>query len=210
MIEREQLPAGKTYHNHPTIGVSMRDITLLSICLFVSACAGGRDIYTTASYSTLPSTSSRVSVWGNNKLVLATAETWLRDRGLYVIDGTLPFGTAIASSDRLCPERCDSATALKAAKAGGADYVIFFHLSTAHTPERLLVVITGISMTTGEQIFRADGTEYLTIPRSNEEDRINALNNILCHALATVWQYRPGGYPEDRSINYCYLPRLHA
>jgi len=91
-----------------------------------------------------------------------------------------------------------------------ADYMVLFHVSAEHNPERLSIVVTSASMRTGNAIFRADGTVYIGTDLADEEERTSALNTLLCHALATVWQYRPGGYATDGSPNYCHLARLHA
>jgi hypothetical protein len=185
-------------------------VSLMAISLIMNACASDKPIYTSAFYSTLPSLNSRVFVAGNNMAVLTTTETWLQDRGLYPIDRNAQQANAMGSPDILCPTRCDTGTSLDAAKTAGADYLILFNVSMEHAPERMLIIITGLAIKTGEEIFRAEGTELLGSEGMHPDDKNEALNHILCHTLATVWQYRPGGYLDDRSNHYCQLPPRHT
>ena len=141
--------------------------------------------------------------------VLVTTEAWLQDRGLYPINRNAQRANAFPS-EIPCPKRCDTGATLEAAKAAGADYLILFKVSIEHAPERLSIIIKGLATKTGEEIFRTEGTELLDSEWMHPEDKNEALNHILCHALATVWQYRPGGYLDDRSDHYCQLPRLHV
>jgi len=185
-------------------------VLLTAIGLTMSACASDKPIYTSAFYSTLPSLNSRVFVSGNNMAVLTTTETWLQDRGLYPTDRNALQANAMGSADILCPTRCDTGASLEAAKAAGADYLILFNVSMEHAPEQISITIKGLATKTGEEIFRAEGTELLGGEWMHPEDKNEASNHILCHALATVWQYRSGGYSDDRSNHYCRLPRHHA
>lgn len=186
------------------------NVSLMAIGLIMSACAPDKPIYTSAFYSTLPSLNSRVFVSGNNMAVLNTTKTWLQDRGLYPIDRNAQQANAMGSPDSICPTRCDLDASLEAAKTAGADYLILFNVSMDHAPERMSIIIKGLAIKTGEEIFRAEGTELLGDEWMHPEDKNEALNHILCHALATVWQYRAGGYSDDRSNHYCQLPRHHA
>ena len=178
--------------------------------LVMGACASHIPIYTSASYRTLPSSSSRVSVVSNNMAILVTAETWPQDRDLYVVPQNTAQSNTMASSGAPCVDGCETATALKAAKTAGADYLILFNVSREHAPERLSIVIKSFATKTGEEIFRAEGTELFGGERMHPEDQNEALNHILCHTLATVWQYRPGGPSDDRSNHYCHIHRRHA
>lgn len=187
----------------------MGAIVLLLICLFISACTSGRDIYTSASYNALPTTSSRISVQGNNGVVLTMAKAWLRDRGLYVIEDELSYSVAISKNDGLCARPCPMTAPAERAKPVDADYVVRFHVSAEHNPERLSIVVTSAAMRTGNEIFSAEALVSMGTDLTNEEERNSALKSLLCHALATIWQYRPGGYANDWSFNYCYLPRVH-
>lgn len=185
-------------------------VSLMTMGLIMSACASSEPIYTSASYSTLPSPNSRVSITGNNMAVLATAETWLQDRGLYVTDRNAAQGNARASTGIPCHEWCETAAMLEAARTGGADYVILFKVSMEHAPERLSIIIKSLATKTGEEIFRAEGTELLRSEWMDAEDKNEALNHISCHVLATVWRYRPSGPSDDGSDHYCHIPRPHA
>jgi hypothetical protein len=178
--------------------------------LIVSACASSEPIYTSASYSTVPELGQRVSVAGNNMMVLATAKTWLQDRGMYVIDKNALQENAVASTGAPCHEWCDSTTTLEAGRTVGADYVIIFKASMEHAPERLSIVIKSLATKTGGEIIRAESRKFLSDDRMDAEDKNEALNHLICHALATVWRYRPGGPSEDRSDHYCHMARPQA
>jgi hypothetical protein len=188
----------------------IRSVSLLSMCLIVSACGAGRQIYISSSYHTLPSPGARVSVLGNDISLLSSAESWLRDRNLYVIalGSVQPHTTAEGGVP--CPEQCDTTAAVEAAKAAGVEYVVLFHLSVEHAPERSSIVINGFDVKSGKEIFTAGGTELLKPENLDDKDPHARPRTILCHALATVWQYRPAGYSVDTSTDYCHIPRPYA
>jgi hypothetical protein len=181
-------------------------LTVCLIMLALGACASHKPIYTSASYSMLPASGSRVSVVVNNMAILATAETWLQDRGLYVVPQNTAQTNTKASTGAPCLDRCERAAALETAKAAGADYAILVNVSMAHAPERLSIVIKGFATKTSEEIFQAEGTKFLGKEWMHPEDKNEALNHIFCHALATVWRYRPGGLSDDQSDHYCHIP----
>lgn len=185
-------------------------LSLITMGFIMSACASREPIYTSASYSTLPASGGRVSVVGNNMAVLATAETWLQDRGLHVIDRHAAQGNAAASTGTPCHEWCDTTATLEAARTVGVDYVIIFKASMEHAPERLSIIIKSLATKTGEEIFQAESRESLSNDRMDTEDKSEALNHLTCHALATVWRYRPGGPSDDRSDHYCHMARPQA
>jgi len=172
----------------------------------MGACASHKLIYTSASYSSLPPANSRVYLVSNNLAILATAETWLQDRGLYVVAQNAAHANAMAATGAPCLHGCETAVALEAAKAAKTDYVILFTVSMEHAPERLSIAIKSLAIKTGEEIFRTEGTELLGNEWMHPEDKNEALNHILCHALATVWRYRPGGPSDDQSDHYCQIP----
>jgi hypothetical protein len=99
---------------------------------------------------------------------------------------------------------------LEAAKAADVDYVVLFRVSMERAPERFSIMISGFTVKSGKEIFSAGGTEFLGPEGVDESDRNAAPTHILCHALATVWQYRPGGYSVNKSMDYCHIPRPHA
>src|SRR5205085_5912012 len=94
------------------------------LTLIMSACTSHKPIYTSASYSTLPPSGSRVSVVGNNLAILPTVETWLQDRGLYVVAQNATQANAMPLTGAPCLDRCEPAATLEAAKAAGTDYAI--------------------------------------------------------------------------------------
>jgi hypothetical protein len=188
----------------------IRTAGLWWICLILSACGAGRPIYISSSYHTLPSPGARVSVIGNNVTVLSSVENWLRDRDLYVIELGSAQSLMNPANGVPCPEQCETTAAVEAAKAAGVDYVVIFHVSMEHAPERFAIMIRGVAVKSGKEIFTAGGTEFLGAEDLDENDRHAAPTNILCHALATVWQYRPGGYFVDNSTDYCHIPHAHA
>ncbi|WP_447986134.1 hypothetical protein [Nitrospira sp. Nam74] len=190
-----------------TIMPVMWHVSVLCMCVIVSACGANRQIYvSSSSYHALPSPGARVSVIGNDARVLSSAKEWLHDRNLYVIELGPAQPLTIPESIATCPEQCHTAAVLGAAKAAGVDYVVFFRVSMDHTPERFSVTINGFAVKSGKEIFSATGTDFLGPEKMDENDRSLAPSHILCHALATVWQYRPGGYSIDKSIDYCHIP----
>jgi hypothetical protein len=188
----------------------IRSASLLCMCLILSACGAPRQIYISSSYHTLPSPGARVSVVGNNMTVLSSAESWLRDRDLYVIELGSAQPHTTPASGAPCSEQCQTKAALDAAKVSGVDYVVLFRVSMEHAPERFSIMVAGFAVKSGKEIFNSAGTEFLMPEGVDENDRNAAPTHILCHALATVWQYRPGGYSVDESMDYCHIPRPHA
>ena len=188
----------------------LRGVSLLSMGLILSACGVDRQIYISSSYSVLPSPGTRVSVVGNNMTVLSSAENWLRDRDLYVIELGSAQARPTPASALPCPEQCQTTAAVEAAKAAGVDYLVLFRVSMEHAPERFSIMISGFAVKSGKEIFSTSGTEFLGPEGVDENDRHAAPRRILCHALATVWQYRPGGYSIDKSIDYCHIQLPHA
>ena len=182
------------------------NVSLLVLGLITSACVSNTPIYTSASYSTLPPPTSRVFVTGNKTTVLATTATWLQERGIYPIGHNGQHDAGRVSAAVPCDEPCETRSALEAARTADAEYLILFNVSTRHAPERFSIVITGLATKSGEEIFHAEGTQLLGSEWMHPDDKNEALDHIVCHALATVWRYRPGGYSSDRSDHYCRLP----
>lgn len=182
----------------------------LWMCLILSGCDAGRQIYISSSYKALPAPGARVSVVGNNMALLSIAQNWLRDRDLYVMELNPAHSHMTPTSAVPCPEQCEPTVAMQAAKAAGADYAVLFRMSMEHAPERVFLIINGFAVSSGMEIFNASGTQFLGSQRLNKEEGDATSIHILCHALATVWQYRPGGYSADKSIDYCHIPRPHA
>lgn len=188
----------------------IRSVSLLWMYLIVSACGAGRQIYISSSYHTLPSPGARVSVLGNNITVLSSAESWLRDRDLYVIALSPAQLHTTPESGVPCPDQCDTTAAVEAAKAAGVDYVVLFRVSMEHGPERFSIMISGFDVRSGKEIFTAGGTDFLGPKDTDGNDPHATPTHILCYALATVWQYRPAGYSVDNSMDYCHIARPHA
>jgi len=163
---------------------------------------------TTGSFKALPSTGERVLVEGSELAVVNAVAAWLEDRGLIVIEQELrPY----LGNDTLrqCGEDCFRTAMIGGARALGADELILTQSSRPHAPDRLAVSLQGLAVRTGEDLWNASG--QLVIPHTalNEAQITQELATVACHALATVWGYRPAGVTSESSVDFCHLHSYH-
>jgi len=141
-----------------------------------------------------------VVVWGAPQEAVAAAETWLGDRGLVVIDRT-------KTESQSCRSDCPDDAAVKLGKALHADQVVLLRTSTDQDPTRVKASIRSLGALTGEEMWQAVASE--TLPSQASEGEISAERvKVVCHALATAWGFRGGGYARDSSLDVCNIKGL--
>lgn len=164
---------------------------------------------TTGSFKALPSTGERVLVEGSELGVVNAVAAWLEDRGLIVIEQKELRQYLGNDTLRECGEDCLRKAMIESARALGADELILMQSSRLHAPDRLAVSLQGLRVRTGEDLWNASG--QLVIPHTalNEQQITQELATVACHALATVWGYRPAGLTTESSVDFCHLPNYH-
>lgn len=175
------------------------------IAFMMCACASDEKVATSSSVKNLPTFGSRVWVWSQEGVAAAVATQWISDRGLYPVQKPLPI-----SLESLCKDTCDGhavARALTTTKE--ADYVLLIRVANDGAPDRLMVRMNGISLSSSAEIFSGSGWEWME-ESSHDEDKNRRLSNLVCKTLATMWRYRAAGFVEHESVDYCNLPRLRA
>src|SRR2546427_559352 len=64
----------------------------------------------------------------------------------------------------------------------------------------------------GERVL-VEGSELaVVIPHTalNEQQITQELATVACHALATVWGYRPANLTTESSVDFCHLQNYHS
>ena len=160
---------------------------------------------TTGSFKALPSRGDRVLVNGSELAVVNAVAAWLENRGLIVIEQDEVRDYFGNDTLRQCGAECSRAALIEGARALGADELIVMQSSRLQRPDRLTVSLQGLAVQTGEDLWDASGE--LLIPHSalNEEQITQELVGVACHALATMWGYRPAGSLTERSVDFCHL-----
>jgi hypothetical protein len=70
-------------------------------------------------------------------------------------------------------------------------------------PEQLTVSVESLSVHNEDNLW--NGTARKDFPADVSGELLDTnLELLSCHALATVWRYRPAGYLSDASRDYCY------
>ena len=156
-------------------------------------------IYTAGSFRAIPGEGTSVLVWADDPTVHNTVQTWLRNQGLTVAEMTLP------RQEMESCEGCERKTVLSQARLLKAGQVVFARLSRSENPDRLEIFIQSLSVKTEEDLWNATARENLPADVVGEQLHAN-IARLSCHALATVWRYRPAGYvgKTSTSIDYCY------
>jgi hypothetical protein len=164
---------------------------------------------TTGSFKALPSTGERVLVKGSELAVVNAVAAWLEDRGLIVIEQNELRQYLGNDTLRHCGEDCFRTAMIDGARALGADELILTQSSRQQAPDRLAVSLQGLAVRTGEDLWNASG--QLVIPHTalNEEQITQELATVACHALATMWGYRPAGFTTESSVDFCHLQKYH-
>ena len=164
---------------------------------------------TTGSFRALPSTGERVVVEGNELAVVNAVAAWLGERGLIVIEQNELRQYLGHDTLRQCGEDCFRTAMIDGARALGADELIHMQSSRLHAPDRLAVSLQGLAVQTGEDLWNASGQLVILHTALNEEQITRELATVACHALATVWGYRPAGFTTESSVDFCHLQNYH-
>jgi hypothetical protein len=164
---------------------------------------------TTGSFRALPSTGERVVVEGNELAVVNAVAAWLGERGLIVIEQNELRQYLGHDTLRQCGENCFRTAMIDGARALGADELIHMQSSRLHAPDRLAVSLQGLAVQTGEDLWNASGQLVILHTALNEEQITRELATVACHALATVWGYRPAGFTTESSVDFCHLQNYH-
>ena len=176
----------------------MRWILLLIVGVLSSGCAGDFNrIYTAGSFRAIPGEGTSVFVWAEDPAVRAMVQTWLRGHGLIVVDA------ASAPQERESCQGCERKAALSQAKSLKADQVVLVYSTRNKDPEQLAVSVQSLSVHNEENLWNGTARKDFPADASGELLHRN-LELLSCHALATVWRYRPAGYLSDASKDYCY------
>ena len=185
----------------PNMPAWMKWSLVLTLGLLSSGCTTDfPHIYTAGSFRAIPEEETRVLVWADDLTVHNTVQTWLRNHGLTVVDMTLP------RQEMDSCQGCERKTVLSQARLLKADQVVFAHLSRSENPDRLEVFIQSLSVTNEEDLW--NGTARRNFPADVVGEQLHtSVARLSCHALATVWRYRPAGYlrKTSPSKDYCYF-----
>ena len=160
---------------------------------------------TTGSFKALPSPGERVLVEGSEPAVVNAVAAWLEDRGLIVIEQNELRQYLGNDTLRQCGEECIRTAMIDGARALGADELILAQSSRLQVPDRLTVSLQGLAVRTGEDLWNASGQLVISRTALNEEQITQELATVACHALATMWGYRPAGVITERSVDFCHL-----
>jgi hypothetical protein len=180
------------------IPVRMSWSLLLILGLLSAGCATDlHHIYTTGSFRAIPGETTSVFVWAEDPTVRQAVQTWLRGQGLIVLNTTSPRQEAESCLG------CERKAALSQARSLKAEQVVLAYSSRNKDPEQLAVSVQGLSVHDEEDVW--SGTARKDFPADITGELLQAdLTLLSCHALATVWRYRPAGYLSDASKDYCY------
>jgi hypothetical protein len=157
--------------------------------------------FTAASFKAIPPEGTRVLVWGQPQVAVTTTQVWLRNRGLIVVDRS-------TADPQSCRDDCPEESVLKLGRSVRADQVVFLHTSTEQEPRQVIASIRSVRASTSEDLWQATARQAVPVQASDEEIS-GELVKVVCHALATAWGFRGGGYPRDPSLDFCHLKRLH-
>jgi hypothetical protein len=160
---------------------------------------------TTGSLKALPSTGERVVVEGSELAVVNAVAAWLENRGVIVIERTELRQYLGNDTLRQCGADCVRTAMIEGARGLGADELILMQSSRLHAPDRLAVSLQGLAVQTGEDLWNASGQLAIPYTALNEEQITQELATVACHALATMWGYRPAGVITERSVDFCHL-----
>jgi hypothetical protein len=154
-------------------------------------------IYTAGSFRTIPEEATRVAVWAEDPTVRQAVQTWLRGPGLVALDAAF-----FRQGTESCQE-CEQQAALSQAGQLTAEQVILAYLSWNKDPEQLVVSVQSLSVPNGEDLWNGMARKNVSADLTGEQLQ-GSITLLSCHALATVWRYRPAGYLNDPSKDYCY------
>ena len=164
---------------------------VLLVTLAFGGCSASLEpIYTSGSYTRLPRDGMRVILLTNETALTAPARQWLEDRNLEVIHA--------ATTDCV---RCE-ADALPNNDLSFDDAVLV-EASRAPALHRMIVTVRGLSKTDARDLWSGMAWNHLPADVGGEEAQRNAVT-LSCHALGTIWRYRPGGLSLSPSLDLCH------
>lgn len=170
----------------------------LTLGLLWSGCAGDFNrIYTAGSFRAVPEEGVSVFVWAEDPTMRKAVQTWLRRHGLIVLDTASPIEEIEAC------QGCERETALSQARSLKADQVVFVYSMRNKDLEQVEVSVRSLSVHNEEDLWNGVARKNFPVDISGEQLHAG-LTLLSCHALATVWRYRPAGYLKDASKDYCY------
>ena len=182
----------------PHVGVRMRWFLFVTLGILSAGCTPDfHHIYTAGSFRVIPEEATRVAVWAEDPTVRQAVQTWLRGHGLIVLD------TAFLRQDTESCQDCERKAALSQAKLLKAEQVILASLAWNKDPEQLAVSVQSLSVRNEEDLWNGMARKSVSADLVGEQLQTN-ITLLSCHALATVWRYRPAGYLNDASKDYCY------
>ena len=172
-------------------------LAVIIAALSLSCTTDLHHVYTGGSFRAIPGEGTEIFVWAEDADVRETVQTWLRNHGITILDQALPRQGTESCQD------CESQAVLAHAKSLNVEQVVFAHLSRDQNPDQLAVSIWALSVQNEEDLWKGTARESLPADIAGEQLRAN-LVLLTCHALATVWRYRPAGYLRTASMDYCY------
>jgi hypothetical protein len=177
-------------------GRRSRVLFVLVMLLPLSGCTGAVDpVITTGSYKSLPRPGTSLMISSRDPEVRGTVARWLQDRELAVV--------GMEKSEAEPCENCTTDQLLAQARRLNAEQIVLFDITKPHQADRRLLSIRGLSLVDGTELWSGTAWSWLPPDVSTEElQRERVL--LACHALATVWRFRPAGIPLNRSIDPCY------
>jgi len=187
-------------HRGPFRRHKLSGVLAIPLIVLLVGCASDVSPFTAASFKALPTEGTRVIVWGATESAVAAAERWLGDRGLVVVDRR-------KVEIQQCPNDCPDETVLKLGKAARADQVVFLRSSTQQEPKRVDTSIRSLSVATGQELWQAVASQTLSAEAPQDEVAGEHVK-VVCHALATAWGFRGGGYARDSSLDVCNIKAL--
>ncbi|MDF0675207.1 MAG: hypothetical protein P0120_12845 [Nitrospira sp.] len=183
----------------PNMLVRVRWTLLLIVGLLSSGCVGDLNhIYTAGSFRAIPGEATSVFVWAEDPTVRKAVQTWLRGHKLIILDATSPRQEAESCAG------CERTAALSQARSLKAEQVVLAYSSRKKDMEQLTVSVQSLFVQDEEDAWSGMARGDVPADASGELLQAN-LRLLACHALATVWRYRPAGYLSDASKDYCYF-----
>lgn len=172
---------------------------LLIVGLLSSGCVGDiNHIYTAGSFRAIPGEGTSVFVWADDPTLRQAVQTWLRGHKLIVLDATSPRQAGESCAG------CERKAALSQARSLKAEQVVLAYSSQNKDMEQLTVSVQSLFVQNEDDAWSGMARGDVPADLSGELLQAN-LRLLACHALATVWRYRPAGYLNDASKDYCYF-----
>jgi TusA-related sulfurtransferase len=162
---------------------------ILLLFFALHACSSATPVYTTGSYTRLPPHGMRIVVAANDPAVANTVRQWLEDRELVVVHADF--------------ESASEKSVLNHGAQLGAQQAVLVESNRTARPARMEITIKGLSIPDGRDMWSGRAWNALPADVFGEEAQRNA-ETLTCHALATIWRYRPAGIPVNPSNDPCY------